>query len=152
MNAGASRDELLAELGAFPARLESAARSAAGRPRPAGEWSVEQVVRHLIAVEREVHQARLRDLATIADPRWSWTEPGPWAGQPELGLDQVLGLFSQARDSTVRTLEALDEAGWARTGTHATFGVLDVGGVMRTAADHDQDHLAGLHEGPSTGP
>jgi hypothetical protein len=39
------------------------------------------------------------------------------------------------------TLDALDEAGWARTGTHATFGVLDVAGLMVRAIDHDDEHL-----------
>lgn len=150
MTPPASREAVVLRLAGFAGQLESAARSAAARPRPAGEWSVEQVVRHLIAVEREVHQARLRDLATIDDPRWSWAEPGPWIGRPELGLDEILALFREDRDSTVRTLRGLDDAGWARTGTHATFGVLDVAALMRIAADHDQDHLAGLREGPST--
>ena len=61
-----TRAALLADLTGFPERLASAARAAAGRPVPDGEWGRNEVVRHLIAVETEVHQARLADLATQA--------------------------------------------------------------------------------------
>jgi hypothetical protein len=41
-------------------------------------------------------------------------------------------------------LDALGTDGWARTGTHDTFGVLDVAGLMEKALDHDDEHLASL--------
>jgi len=143
MTAASSRSQLAA-LGGFPERLAVAARSAADRPVPDGEWTPEQVVRHLIAVEAGVHQTRLRDLATVADPRWDWAEPGPWPGEPELGLDDVIGRFAAARAATLATIDAFDEAGWARSGEHTTFGPLDVGGLVRNAVDHDEEHLRGL--------
>jgi hypothetical protein len=135
---------LIAALAGFPERLDLAARSAADRPIPDGEWTPEQVVRHLIAVETGVHQARLRDLATVAEARWGWTEPGPWPDEPELGLDGVLARFAARRATTLATIDALDEAGWARSGEHATFGTLDVAGLVRNAVDHDEQHLRGL--------
>ena len=138
------RDDLLAALGAFPDRLAAAARAAISRPIPPGEWTTEEVVRHLLAVETDVHQARLRDLATIDGPRWTWAEPGPWSGEPELDLDGVLRRFGSLRGVTLAMVGALDEAGWARSGQHATFGALDVAGVLRNAVDHDEEHLAGL--------
>ena len=49
-----------------------------------------------------------------------------------------------ARAETVRSLAALDGASWAKTGTHATFGELDAGGLMNRALDHDEEHLASL--------
>jgi hypothetical protein len=39
---------------------------------------------------------------------------------------------------------AFDDAGWARTGVHATYGRLDVAALLRLAADHDDEHLAAL--------
>ncbi len=140
----ASTQALIAALAGFPERLDIAARSAADRPTPDGEWTPEQVVRHLIAVETGVHQARLRDLATVAEPRWDWTEPGPWSDEPELGLGGVLARFAAHRATTLATIDALDEAGWARSGEHATFGTLDVAGLLRNAVDHDEEHLRGL--------
>jgi hypothetical protein len=135
---------LIAALAGFPERLDLAARSAADRSTPDGEWTPEQVVRHLIAVEIGVHQARLRDLATVAEPRWGWTEPGPWPDEPELGLDGILARFTAHRATTLATIDALDDAGWARSGEHATFGTLDVAGLVRNAVDHDEEHLRGL--------
>jgi hypothetical protein len=140
----AERDTLMERLATFPERAGAAARDAAERPTSAGEWTPEQVARHLIAVEIEVHQARFRDLATQGSPSWSWQEPGPWPGQPELDLDGVLARFGTIRSETVAGYRALDEAGWARTGRHATFGAVDGEGLLRLAVDHDDEHLAGL--------
>jgi DinB family protein len=140
----ASTRALIAALAGFPEHLEAAARSAAARPAPDGEWTADQIVRHLIAVEIGVHQARLRDLATVAEPRWEWAEPGPWPGEVELGLDGVIGRFAAHRAATLATIDALDEAGWSRSGQHTTFGTLDVAGLLRNAVDHDEEHLRSL--------
>ena len=139
------RSALLSSLAAFPGRLAVTARaSALAGPPPPGEWGPREVVRHLIAVEVDVHRARLTDLATSPDPRWSWAEPGPWPGEPSLSLDDLLDRFAAYRAATITTVADLDDAGWARTGTHATLGVWDVGGLLANAVDHDEDHLTGL--------
>jgi hypothetical protein len=137
--------EVLAALAAFPARLAGAADAAAGRPVPAGAWTPDLIVRHLIAVEVDVHQARLRDLATsVEEPRWSWTEPAPWTGEPSLGLAALLDRFATLRTGTLAAVDALDEVGWARTGIHERLGRWDVAGLLANAASHDDEHLAGL--------
>ena len=138
------RAELRAALAAFPDRLAVAARGATGRLVPDGEWTPGQVVRHLIAVEVEVHQARFADLDGDADPRWGWAEPGPWPGEPDLTLDQLLERFEHLRVETVATIDAWDDAAWSRSGTHATYGRLDVAGLVRNAVTHDEEHLRGL--------
>ena len=141
-----SRRALIGRFAAFPERVASAAHTADGAPPPDGEWTPEQVVRHLISVERDVHQARLLDLALNDDPLWTWTEPGPWPGEPDLDLDGVLERFTALRASTVANVAALDADGWARTGLHATFGPLDVGGLLGLAVDHDEEHLRGFED------
>jgi hypothetical protein len=128
----------------FPGRLGEAARAAATHPAPAGEWGPAEVVRHLIAVEHEVWQSRLAAVATEDDPHWPWTEPGLAEGFDGRSLDAILAAFAAARATTCATLRALDEDGWARAGTHATYGRLDVVGLLRLAVDHDTDHLEGL--------
>ena len=139
-----TRADVLAGLAGFPERLSGAARAAAARPTPEGEWTPELVVRHLIAVETEVHQARLRDLATLDDPRWSWAEPAPWTGEPSLDLDALLDRFAGLRAATLATVGALEDEGWSRTGTHERLGVWDVAGLLQNAVDHDAEHLGGL--------
>jgi hypothetical protein len=140
----ASRSALIKRFAAFPDRLAATARATHGAPRRDGEWTPEEVVRHLIAVETDVHQARLLDVAINDGPRWAWVEPTPWQGEPDLALDGVLERFAARRAATVANVAALDADGWARTGIHATFGRLDVGGLLAIAVEHDEGHLRGL--------
>lgn len=138
------REAVRAALLAVPDRLADVAREAVDRPVPAGEWSPTDVVRHLIAVEAEVWHARFDQLATDDDPHWPWTEPDRWLDQPGATLDELLEVHAARRAETVARLDALDDAGWRRTGTHATYGVLDVSAMLRLLLDHDEEHIAGL--------
>jgi hypothetical protein len=138
------RAEILERLASFPVRLTDAARAAADRPVPAGEWTPAEVVRHLMAVEGEVWLSRLAELAAGGEPRWSWTEPGPLPGFENASVDDVLGLFGRLRASTLDFLRMFGDEGWARTGIHDTFGRLDVAGLLRLTIDHDEEHLTGL--------
>jgi hypothetical protein len=139
-----TRVETLEVFTGFPKRVGAAARLAAGRRVAAGEWDPAEVVRHLIAVEAEVWQARLVRVATEDDPHWAWTEPGLAAGFDDAGLEEILAAFAASRATTTATVRALDDAGWARHGTHATYGRLDVEGLLRIAIDHDASHLEQL--------
>ena len=143
----ADRAELVARSASFPGRLADAARAAEGRQVPDGEWTPAQVVRHLMAVEGEVWLSRLAELVAGGEPRWSWTEPGPLPGFDDASLDHVLGLFGRLRASTVDFLRTFDDAAWARTGVHATYGRLDVAGLLRLAIDHDEEHAGILPPG-----
>ncbi len=125
------RQARLEAFAAFPQRLEVVARAAARRPTPAGEWGPSEVVRHLVAVEREVWQARFAQIAGEDDPHWGWTEPGLEPSLEGASLDEILAAFEARRAATATTVRALDDAGWARYGTHATYGVLDVAGPAR---------------------
>jgi hypothetical protein len=148
MTAPADRAAVLDRLASAPPRLAAeAARVAAAETAsggPAGEWTPAQVLAHLVAVEQQVWQARLDMLDGGAEPEWSWTEPGPVADPRAATTNGASALFADARAATLERLAALDEAGWARTGLHATFGRLDVAGLMRVAADHDDEHRAAL--------
>ena len=141
-----SHDELVGTFAAFPARLAAVAKArvAEWRPFPEGEWGPIEIVRHLIAVEQEVHRARLTQLAKQEDPHWNWTEPGLAPGFDDASLLEVLTVFARRRAKTVATVRALDEAGWERYGTHETYGRLDVAGLLRLAIDHDAEHLASV--------
>lgn len=137
-----TRDSLLERFAGFPDRLAAAARIAG--PPPPGEWGAAEVVRHLIAVEGEVWQARLAAVIAKDEPRWAWTEPGLVPGFDDATLAEVLATFAATRAETVEILRRLDDAGWARAGIHATYGRLDVAGLIERAIDHDAEHLAGL--------
>jgi hypothetical protein len=141
----------MARLAACPERLARLARAVEAAETvagpPAGEWTPREVVAHLVAVEGLVWQARLARLAASpTEPTWSWTEPGPVEDPAAATLDMALALFAGARSLTLSRLADLDDAGWRRTGVHATYGRLDVAGLLHVAADHDDEHLAALAE------
>jgi DinB superfamily len=140
----ADRANLIAALAAVPSRLAVAARATSPDPPAPGEWTPSEVVRHLIAVELEVWHPRLAQLGAEDHPLWPWVEPGPWPGEPDASLDRLLEVYGLARAVTVASLNALDDAGWTKTGTHATFGILDAAGLMTRAIDHDDEHVASL--------
>ena len=131
-------------LAAVPERLAAAARAASPDPPADGEWTPAEIVRHLIAVEQLDWQVRLRQLETEEHPRWQWAEPGQWLGAPGASLDDVLQVHARQRAATLAIVDALGPAAWSRTGTHETFGVLDVAALLSVAADHDDEHLASL--------
>ena len=88
------------QVAAVPARIAAAARAADPEPPSPGEWPPTDIVRHLIAVEEEVWQPRLQQLIAEDGPRWKWTEPDRWLGQPESTLDDLLALYADQRAST----------------------------------------------------
>jgi len=133
-----------ARLAAFPAALAGAARAATEDPPAPGEWTSIEIVRHLIAVEEEVWHRRIGQLRTEDHPSWRWVEPGQWLGAPAGDLEDVLAAHARVRSATLAMLDDLGDDGWARTGTHDTYGKLDVAGLMTVAADHDDEHLASL--------
>lgn len=141
-------DAVRTRLADFPARLAVRAHAAPQEPPAPGEWTPAEIVRHLIAVEEQVWHVRLGQLATEEHPHWRWSEPGQWLGAPGADLDEVLAMHARLRGATLDMLEALGAEGWARTGTHDTFGTLDVAGLMTVAADHDDEHLASLGTAP----
>jgi hypothetical protein len=69
-------------------------------------------------------------------------EPGTGAAD-DRPLGALLEAFAFEREATLDRLDALDEAGWARSGIHERYGELDVAALCRLAADHDDEHLAG---------
>lgn len=139
-----SRTSVQDRLAAFPAALAEAARAAPQDAPEPGEWAPIEIVRHLIAVEEEVWHRRIGQLRDEEHPRWRWVEPGQWLGTPGAGLAGVLAVHARVRSATLAMLDDLGPDVWARTGTHDTFGVLDVAGLMTVAADHDDEHLASL--------
>lgn len=139
-----SRDEVVATFAGFSARFAKTARAAATRSFPEGEWGPSEVARHLIAVEHEVWWARFASIIDEDEPQWAWKEPGLEPRLDGATLDEILARHAEVRGRSVAILEGFDDAAWARTGVHATYGRLDVVALLKVAMDHDAEHLASL--------
>jgi len=137
------RARVLERLAAGPLRIAAVAHRAAAHeavPRPDAGWTARDVVGHLYLVEQVVFQARLAQLAAGESPRWAWVEPGTPAARDLPTLEDALDLFAARRAETLGRVAVLDEPGWNRSGMHATFGRLDVVGLLGVIADHDDEH------------
>ncbi len=138
------RSGLAGRLVGGPARIKRAAIAASNATPKPGEWTAQQIVLHLVAVEVGVFQQRLHELSELDAPEWGWVEPGPAEPLGDESLAGSLIRFAAARLATLDWVAALDDAGWSRAGQHANLGRLDVAGLLALAADHDAEHLAGL--------
>ena len=142
------RQNRLDRLTSAPARLSAAVKALeaaeAVSGTPTGEWTARRSVGHLCRVEIEVYATRLSSLEGDVPPSWVWHEPGTsdafWMATTEAALAE----FAARRSVSLAWLNRLDEAGWAKWGTHGTFGRLDVTGYIGVMADHDDEHIAGL--------
>jgi hypothetical protein len=135
---------LLRRLADGQRRIGVAAATAAAAVPISGGWTAQEVVLHLVAVEVQVFQRRLLDLASPVAAQWTWTEPGPATMRRGETMAETSARFAIARAETLARVTALDDAGWRRSGNHATLGRLDVAGLLAVATAHDLDHLGSL--------
>src|SRR5258708_15812169 len=122
---------------------------AANKPQLSDEWPLSTILIHLALVEDVIWQARLNQMAEQENPHWIWTEPSldeAIAQQGQRPLAELAGLFEARRKQTLAHLEDLSEEGWARVGTHARLGQMDVAGLCAQILEHDEEHLAELNK------
>ncbi len=138
---------MLASMRATPRMLREMSRDCtaeqAWTPPAAGEWSIAQVVRHLVEGDRDTFLPRLRRMLAEARPVFDRTRPAPETGGD---LNALLLAFETARGQAVALLEGLDEAGWQREGVSPSRGALSVHGYAQTMAAHDTEHLQQIQD------
>lgn len=143
-----SRHELLEALGATPGRVASLAHglsSAQLARRPTeGEWSIAEILNHLLVGERNVIFPRLQRMLLEEAPAFpsSATSRTGFAAVPaSRDFTEDLAAFRQVRSRTVELLKRLGEGDWQRIGTTPTRGTLTIEAYARYLADHDVEHL-----------
>jgi uncharacterized damage-inducible protein DinB len=138
-----NRDLLIQRLDSAPDRL---LRLCAGlSPEDArqwpkeGEWSVTEVVRHLVEGDRDTFLPRLQQMLTEDRPVF---ESRDRERRDQSDLQVLLGAFELARREVVRILRELDPLSWTREGVSPSRGPVTVEAYALTMADHDDEHLA----------
>ncbi len=125
--------------GLSPARLGS-------RPR-AGEWSMAEILSHLLLGERDVILPRFRRMLREAGPVFSSslaTRTGFAADPAPAEFETDLAAFRRARAEMLAFLGGLREPDWQRTGTTPTRRTLTLEAYARYLAEHDLEHLRQL--------
>lgn len=136
---------------ATPGRIEAAvagldAETLRTRPTP-GEWSMKEVMAHLLAVEQRLFLPRLRRMQTEDWPRFEPFDPDAWAVERDWRAGDLmaeLAEFREARQGTLGFLRALTPDDLARVGVSAGFGAVSIHEYATHVAEHDAEHLAQL--------
>jgi hypothetical protein len=142
------REEILKSMRAAPVVLRALVRdlddaTLRRRPKP-GEWAVIEVVAHL-ADSEERARGRVEAMLGREDPELPAYDQDRLAVEGrylERGLAAELDRYEESRARHVAILEALDEAGWRRTGRHEEHGRVTVQLYATHSASEDVDHLA----------
>ena len=107
-----------------------------------GSWSAREVVHHL--ADSEMRSAiRLRRLLSEDNPTIIGYDEAGYAtifNYAQRPIEPALDAFRAARSTTAQILRQLDDAAFARTGTHSESGAYGVEHWLRTYAHHGAEH------------
>jgi uncharacterized damage-inducible protein DinB len=147
VSAMTEREVSVARLTATPVLLREMTRDATGElawtpPKP-GEWSIGEVVRHLVEGDRDTFLPRLRRMLSESRPVFSKTSP---TEGDHADLATLLAAFADARRQAVALLSGVDEASWRREGVSPSRGALTVETYAATMDAHDTEHLRQIQD------
>lgn len=121
---------------------DCAAAQAATPPKP-GEWSIVDVVRHLVEGDRDTFLPRLRRMLAEERPVFAVRQP---LQHDASDLTTLVDVFERARAQVVKILSGLDEAAWSREGVSPSRGPLSVEAYAASTAEHDTEHLRQIQD------
>jgi len=139
---------VIANLAATPNLLrrlsEDVSADQATRPPKPGEWSIFEVMRHLVEGDRDTFLPRLRRM--LAEERPVFPSHDRQASADRSDLATLLGAFESARGEVLKILEGLEPPQWQREGVSPSRGALSVEAYAATMAAHDTEHLQQIHQ------
>jgi len=142
------RDLTVGRLSVAPTMLREltadVAAEQAAKPPAAGEWSIVEVVRHVVEGDRDTFLPRLRRM--LAEHRPAFETAGSAPGDAS-DLATLVAAFASAREQVARILAGLDGAGWRREGVSPSRGALTVEAYARSMDAHDTEHLRQIQDG-----
>jgi 5-formyltetrahydrofolate cyclo-ligase len=145
--------DLVAALTATPRAIAAVASGLGGaalrwQPRP-GEWSLTEVMAHLLDLERAVFLPRVRRMAAEERPAFESYDVAAWARERDHRARDFaadLAAFAQAREETIKFLHGLPHGAAERVGLSGHFGPVTLGQYATHAADHDLEHLGQMRD------
>ena len=111
---------------------------------PSQNWSILEIVCHLVDEEREDFPLRLR--MTLENPQKRWPSINPELSAVErnyneMNLEKKVREFCQLREASVQWLESLADPAWETAYHHPHLGTLRAGDLMAAWVAHDQLHV-----------
>jgi hypothetical protein len=118
------------------------------RPGP-DEWSILEVLSHLVDEEREDFRLRLDYTLHRPGEAWPATDPPGWVisrSYNERDPDQTLAEFLVERGASLAWLRKLDEPDWSQAYDHPSGRRITAGDLLASWVAHDGLHLRQLVE------
>jgi DinB superfamily len=140
---------LLVELLMSVDRMIESSKSAT---QVAGEWPPATILGHVSQVDEQVWSVRIDQMVQAhrdgsAVPTYVWWKPNAEqtaAAFEGSTLDDAAGLVMASRISILTKLRDLADEDWDARAIHATFGEIDVRGLVLEILAHDEEHRASL--------
>jgi len=111
------------------------------RPDPE-EWSIIQILCHLVTSEEEIERKRLLKILQENNPFITQPEqPGPDIDACADTGDVVVKDFMKTRQETIKLIETFSEKDWQRPARHSIFGLTTMLEMAYFTAQHDRLHL-----------
>lgn len=144
------REDALRTLSATPALIEAIVDLAppallVAQGDDAGDWNVNDVVAHLLVVERRGAIDRIKSIVAEDEPALqNRDEQADLIGSGLRGASarDTAIVFAAERADDVHFLYRLDDAAWARAGVHSVAGRVTAAEFLAHAAYHDTLHIA----------
>lgn len=116
-------------------------------PHAEGEWTVQEILSHLIDTERIFSYRALRIARNDATPLPGFEQNDyiPYTGANSRSLDDLLEEYTAVRAASLTLFNSLDEAAWGRIGS-ASNNPLSVRAAAYIIAGHELHHLKSIQE------
>lgn len=109
-----------------------------------GEWSVREILAHLVDDEMYVMRLRLERIVKEEHPHLTPHDEQKWYASRNTTrdqLDELLADFSLQRAASLGIIKMLREEDWTRQGTQPEYGTFTGEGQLSMWAEHDTVHL-----------
>jgi len=109
-----------------------------------GEWSIREILAHLVDDEIYVMRLRVERIVKEDEPHLTPHDEKQWYASRNTtrdALDQLLADFHLQREASLAMLHMLREQDWARTGIQPEYGTFTAEGWLDHWAEHDTVHL-----------
>ena len=111
---------------------------------PSGNWSVLEIIGHMLAEERLDFRPRVK--STLEDPTQPWPSYDPEGIVVQEQYNQqdpgrLLNEFIAERNASLQWLESLTDPDWEKCYQHPSIGPLRAGDLFASWVAHDQLHV-----------
>ncbi len=108
------------------------------------EWSVLEIINHMVDEERDDFRTRLRLVLEDPDATWPPIDPEGWARDRNYNkrdFKKSLSNFFEERKFSISWLKELDSPDWKSTGRHPKLGPMSAELVLANWLAHDLLHI-----------